>query len=270
MTTTTDSPSGVIPDPQSPGSANRKRRFWRATVVAGAAIVALWYFTLVPQFLVMAAVNLWHYGFTEEGYKRVGSLAHNLRLSFEPLPSDEEMIQHFQQHRGEIEKLVQLYRDYEPQRGQKDLYWADAPEIKALRERAAVERVNGSTSGGLWIAEPYSREAAKLAESQVRSADMETVERRYGTILIEFSPLDRYFSPSRRYGTLIKEVLYLPQAPKITQGEAWWPVDAVSGEPTQKRSVVQTLDRYPPNLNKGDCVVRPIEAQWFLSLCRAY
>lgn|GEM_PF-3241069 len=75
-----------------------------------------------------------------------------------PLPSDEEMIAHFQAHRAEFEELVGLYRNYRRPPGGKRI-WGNLPEMRQRRENLGVRRVVEQL--GYWLPEPYSIETGK-------------------------------------------------------------------------------------------------------------
>ncbi|HZR03259.1 MAG TPA: hypothetical protein VFA81_08835 [Burkholderiales bacterium] len=75
-----------------------------------------------------------------------------------PIPSDEEMLRHFYAHRAEMQALVDSYRSYE-WRSQQTSNWEDLPAVKRLMERSGISRV--SVSAGMWLANPYSKEAGE-------------------------------------------------------------------------------------------------------------
>ena len=183
-----------------------------------------------------------------------------------PLPSDEEMIAHFQAHRAEFEELVELFRNYRPQPADSPA-WDDIPEIRVRRERIGVRYVTPQL--GYWLPDPYSVETGKHVLELILSHQFGQFEvRRYSTL--KLVPADkRYYRGSVRYGTIWKDYHHFPETPKVEDGRLWWPANE-KGEMNDKDRVFSSLNGYPPNWEKGDCVYRRIELHWFIRMCRAF
>ena len=186
-----------------------------------------------------------------------------------PLPSDEKMIAHFYAHRAEIEKLVKHYREFKPQ----ETLWGDLPEIKALKQKAGVKHIG--SGGEIWRPDPYSAETAKPFEMRIKdSGNPFWFVRPYNNISIDL--LDER-QPNQHFGWVLissgpqlifKSLYYFPEIPKVERGKWWAPVES-DGQLKHGYRVLPTLDDYPPNWKKGECVYRQIEAQWFILMCIA-
>ena len=184
-----------------------------------------------------------------------------------PLPRDEEMIAHFNKHRGELEILVERYRKHDVSNHQ--VVWSELPEIVELRSRAGVSRV--AESGMIWLPEPYSAASARRLKeiATVSGAQYIALNRRHGSLKIELN--------DRRYGrpaivrtalasAIWKEYVFFPMAPKVEHGRLWWPA-GLDGKSRQSDRVLDSLNEYPPGWKKGECLFRPIEPQWFIRMC---
>lgn len=183
------------------------------------------------------------------------------------LPSDEEMIAHFQAHRAEFEELVALYRNNRPLPGD-TRSWGDLPEVKALREKLGTDWVGEQL--GYWLPDPYSLKTGKRVLDLIRSHQFGQLEvRRYSTLKLVPTDRCRYYRGSVRYGTIWKDYHHFPEVPKVEGGLLWWPTNE-KGEVNDKDRVFASLNSYPPNWEKGDCVYRRIDPQWFIRMCRAY
>jgi hypothetical protein len=179
------------------------------------------------------------------------------------LPSDEEMIAHFEAHRGEFEELVALYRNYRPLPGERRT-WEELPEIKVRRERVGVIYI--STIGSLlWLPNPYSIESGKRSWAMNNLAEC----RRYCALIFEPSERRRYYRTSIRYGTIYKNYVSFPETPRVEQGRIWYPMDD-NGVIQPMDRVADSLNAYPPNWGRGNCVYRRIEPKWYLMMCRTY
>lgn len=188
-------------------------------------------------------------------------------LFINPLPNDEEMIAHFTSNRGEIESLVKRYREYErPENAPLD--WSKLPEVLALQARAGVQRVHNT--GTLWLPDPYSVATGKSIESFIRKEPGFQKWRRYNEIAV--TPRDQ------RYGMraaivcfsflalIWKEYLWIPETPKIENDLLWLPAGS-DGVSRERVRVFKSLNWYPPDWKKGECVLRQIDARWFIRMC---
>ena len=202
------------------------------------------------------AIWLWIFGLLALAY---------FLVQLNPLPSDEELIAHFQTHRADIEALVKSYRDYEGVGGS---LWERSPDTLALKRKAGVERV--VQVGALWLPNPYLPETAEQIERTIRSGSGCCFFRRHGTLEIE-TDVNRYFRKALRYPGdyfIWKTLFFYPEAPRIENGWLIGPTHK-DGENERHYRVVASLNSYPPDWKRGECVLRKLEAQWFVRMCRA-
>ena len=192
-----------------------------------------------------------------------------------PLPSDEEMIAHFQEHRQDIETLIQAYYNApEPLPGQRRVQWDASQEIQAIKRRAGVDRINHTM--GYWPPDPYSVEWAK----KVDDIDAGTAEGRH--VLQQFEALQvdmldrRYGQRPLRYPAdflIWKSLFYLPAVARTHEGKLWPPVSSgprVFGRYEDDADrLLPDLTNYPPDWKKGECVYRQLDTHWFIRMCRA-
>ena len=182
-----------------------------------------------------------------------------------PLPSDEEMISHFKAHRGEIEELVQKFREWKPSAELPN--WHALPEIVALQKKAGVIRVKSLIP--TWFPDPYSAEGAKQFRMKKIGLD-----HRYHSIGVELVNEKRRNRPFASVllttgpKLIFKELIYFPEVAKIEDGKLWWPVDE-DGQLKRWGRIFPTLNEYPPNWKKAECVYRQIDAHWFIYMCIA-
>ncbi len=213
---------------------------------------------------------LWFYGHAMgQGpalEQRLAAAAEQRPSAARELPSDAEMIAHFQAHRTEFEELVRLYQTntrsvWRHQDGK--LLPFETDEYKALLKRLRV--LGQSDDGAIWLPDPYTRESARKA----RSMNLVKSYRHHGILFSTEIP-----SRSPRLGRLVmKGFFYVPVVPRVENGELWWPVNR-EGRVYRKRRVLASLDDYPPGWfleppqpRRGECVLRQFEPQWFLQLC---
>lgn len=185
-------------------------------------------------------------------------------LFFNPLPKDEELLAHFNAHRSDIEALVKSYRDYE---GVGGAPWERNPSTQALKRKAGVERV--VHAGALWLPNPYAPETAKQIDHTIRSGSGCCFFRRHGSLEIEIE-VNRYFRGSLHYpfSHIWKTLFFYPEVPRIENGWLVGPA-RTDGKNELHHRVLPSLNSYPTDWKKGECVVRKIEAQWFIIMCRS-
>jgi hypothetical protein len=182
------------------------------------------------------------------------------------LPSDAEMIAHFQAHRADFEELVRLYQTntghvWRHQDGK--LLPFETDDYKGLLKRLGI--LGLSDDGTIWLPDPYSIQTAKKAWAM----NLFKAYPHHGILFSTGIP-----RPSSRLGQLVmKGYFYVPVVPRVEDGELWWPVDR-NGRVYRKARVLVSLDDYPPGWflkppqpRRGECVLRQFEAQWFLQLC---
>ena len=84
----------------------------------------------------------------------LSGIAYYLLFVFNPLPSDEAMIDHFHAHQADFEELTKRYHTYERIRGKSSTFWYKEGDTPALYERAGIWDI--SATAGLWLPDPYS------------------------------------------------------------------------------------------------------------------
>ena len=184
------------------------------------------------------------------------------------LPSDAEMIAHFQARRQEFGELVRLYqadkrRVWRYEKGNLQPFETD--EYKALLKRAGIRHLSGD--GALWLPDPYSSQAAQKA----RAMDVFHAYAYHGIGLY----VENMTTSLRVGGSVWKEYFYVPVVPMVEKGRLWWPRSRHSGDLNRSARVFDSLDDYPAEwlsdspLRRRECVYRQIELQWFLSLCHS-
>lgn len=195
-------------------------------------------------------------------------------LFFNPFPSDEKMIAHFQAHRSEFEALVEKYKAFNPRLGTGVFY--DLPGVKELKQKAAIRWV--SDAGATWFPSPYSAEASREFDTQRRKPGFFSSESHpYKNKSIEFSMLEQPLGRSYRTIWLPsiwfsrwawKDYFYFPEVPKIEKGRLWYPVTP-HGNSTGSYRAYDSLNYYPFWWRMGECVYRQFEPHWFLIMCTA-
>jgi hypothetical protein len=187
---------------------------------------------------------------------------------YNPLPSDEVMIAHFQEHRAEIEELVKRYRGCVTKVGTS---CEDLPENLALMEKARVKRVTDVAPQ--WPPNPYSIEAAKQFSKLLQAGKIPSLNP-YSSIAVELLDED---DPKRHFASVLtasgrrlifKELIFIPEVVRIEHEILWLPAHPFTGV-TGKMRIYKTLDEYPSNWIKGTCVYRQFETHWFVHLCAA-
>lgn len=184
-----------------------------------------------------------------------------------PLASDEEMIAHFNAHRADIEALVRSYREWEPTPGEK-VIWSHKPETERLLERVGVWTVGNIAP--VWFPDPYSIEGAAHFEALLREGTPEGYFRRWGTIDVRLRGTQYARSSIVRYpkgAGLFKRFVYYPVVPRIANGVLLYPFPY--GKEGQGDRLIASLNAFPPDWKVGECVLRQLEPQWFIQMCRA-
>lgn len=198
---------------------------------------------------------------------------------YNPLPSDEAMIAHLQTHRAEIEELVRSYRAWEPSAATPT--WHNRLEIEGLMGKAGVRYV--TNIGPVWHPDPYSAEAGKRFEDEMsattRARKISSINR-YSSINVELINPKR---PSWHFANVLlktgpalifKELVYFPEVAKIEGETLWFAANlSYSGkewkEVKGKSRIFPSLNNYPDNWKKGECVYRQIDTHWFIYMCIA-
>lgn len=212
-----------------------RKNIWRVPVRIMLLICGLWYW--------------WHYN---------------------PLPSDEKMIAHFQAHRAEIEELVKRFQEWEPSVVSN---WHGLPKNKALMKMAGVKDVSARD---IWHPNPYSKEEARefwnKRSAMIRSKELSINS--YASVAVELideRQPERHFArvlTSSGSRWIFKELVFIPEIARIEGENLWFPAHVFFGV-TEKKRIFSTLNEYPSHWIKGECVYRQFEAHWFIIMCAA-
>lgn len=220
------------------------------------------------------------------------------------LPNDAEMLRHFSDHRAGYEQLVQGYLNYRPSRTlPASVAYEQIPEVKALMRELEIYHIVGAQgASGSWYPNPYSHKTVQTLRSlHARPINqLPTNEEIMKTLRVELpilfeqaqmplrdigdisrvttpmhlqpgseqQPDDRL--PLKYYPTrLHKGYYYFPQPPKLENGHVMVP-SINSRDPGYRlgQRVFESLDDYPANWAKGECVLKRINLHWFISMCR--
>lgn len=211
-------------------------------------------------------------------------------------PADKEMLAYFNQHRPEIARLVKRHRDFvyleNLKPGSTPL---DKAEQNALMKKAGVQRLIGSSIGWHWYPEPYSEHTIRTLRSLYnRSAGnaattqevIETLKKEMPSLfkkdipmlnemqlgeltqVLEIEPADpRYWRIEER-----KVFMHFPQPPMI-QNDRIIAItlsldDLDSLRPAER--ILKSLDTSPSDWKRGECLLKPIDTQWFMAICKSY
>lgn len=217
-----------------------------------------------------------------------------------PLPRDQQLIDQFNAHRHEFEQLAQGYRNHRAQ----GFYDATAEALTLMRKAGVSRVVTASGQFGEWLPEPYSEHTLQIRKflgvrpierTSTKEEVLETYHEEFPQLfdktppvkhLYEFSrlvePTKFYLGPDPAvfswgvsslcyFGTpLNKGFCYFPQPPRVENGHI---VDASfslrdNAYTRPGLRVFDSLDRFPPDWKRGECVVKRIDGNWFIFMCR--
>ncbi|WP_255989897.1 hypothetical protein [Chitinolyticbacter albus] len=214
---------------------------------------------------------------------------------FNPLPSDEEMIENFQANRADFVEIVRRYRTYPRQLNKDSSFWFKDGDTLELYRRAGIDSVDyeGSTP---WLPNPYSVETAIKKQKIVATMVGFELLHKYGALRIQAAttPLidhpnrtdqRRHYRNTLRFGVIWKQYIFFPEVPRIESGVLFGPLSIVgkgfSGEhqfhekegvatSQYKARVLPSLNRIPESWKDFECVYRRIEPQWFIRMCNGH
>ena len=236
------------------------------------------------------------------GLLLVGILARVLFvLNRNPLPKDEAMIEHFHAHRAEFEELLKGHRNH---RDGNVPYDRSSDEVENLMRKVYVQSIAQAGFGGRLYPEPYSEHTLQVLKSlyvrpvknlTTENEVMSTLKRELPALFAGVPPLEDVLDVARvttvaifhsgpdpdrlqwglvtmRYfgSFLTKGWCYFPQSPRVENGHII-NADYSLTDNTYTRPgvrVFDSLDMYPPNWERGECVLKQIDSQWFLFMCR--
>jgi len=204
-----------------------------------------------------------------------------------PLPTDEEMIAHFQEHRAEFEELARRNRTFVEREHWPELKWP--PEEEGTRElwrKAGVGDVNYLSLLD-WLPDPYNVATAQRMKAindectqdvkqwRAMGGDVKSLYPpppkcrllgyQYGVLNFKPEPRNTYWAHSWRYVTVWKTYLHFAEPPRIEQGYLLGPVRA-DGTYSYKERAFSSLNYYPLGWKEYECVYRRIDANWFITL----
>lgn len=180
------------------------------------------------------------------------------------VPSDEEMLAHFQAHRSEMQALVDHYRSYSwPLDGSER--WEMLPEVVDLLKRARIDYV--AYELGTWLSDPYSKESAQRLREMTGTTSIRA-NHKQGTLKLDIQGKQTGVVWVRfgHSAYVLKDFYNFPVAPRIDSGKLLLPF-GLDGKPIGAYRVMDTLDRFPKDWSKGECLLRAIDEKWFLRLC---
>lgn len=192
-----------------------------------------------------------------------------------PLPSDEVMIENFTTHRADFVEAVRRYRDY-PRPPDKDtsLWFKDGDTLE-LFKRAGIDNID--YGNGVWFPNPYSPETDKKIVYEITENHNRGVVHQYGALKITPATTPRIDHPGQMddrsyrrntllFGVIWKDYYFFPEVPRIENGALLGPVNH-KGEYSFRSRTLHSLNRFPINWKGFECVYRQIEPQWFLRMC---
>ena len=186
------------------------------------------------------------------------ALGYYFLFLYSGLPSDEEMVEHFYEHRSEFEELVERYRSFEPDETRIYDNWRFQGDTPELMRRAKIVRITRTIS--LWppFPEPYSKSAEdKLHEVYLIEPYFFN---RNGILDISLLPEKRYRRHGFYYPLIWKRIVFFPGVPRIEGNNLILPLDKYS-RPIKKSLNSLSFD------GVDKCIYREIEGQWFLKIC---
>jgi hypothetical protein len=219
---------------------------------------------------------------------------------YNPLPSDKEMLAHFNTHRSGLEQLVQGYRNFRPARTWPGMTsYEHQEEVKELMKELGINHViEAQGASGRWYPTPYSERTLQILKAlyvrpidnladenevmktlreqmpvlfnsaQVPLRDILDVARTTTVIHAQLGSLKHRYSKHRlRYFAtdIHKGYYYFPQIPRVESGRIL--KSSQFGYSLGQR-VFDSLDDYPPNWKRGECVLKRIDPHWFIAMCR--
>ncbi|MCU7926647.1 MAG: hypothetical protein KZQ97_09425 [Candidatus Thiodiazotropha sp. (ex Dulcina madagascariensis)] len=185
-----------------------------------------------------------------------------------PLPSDEDMIAHFQAHRSDIEELVRRYRNYSSDPKVDHSLWFKEEGTQEILRRAGVEDISRSAYSP-WLPNPYSIETANTIKNEIRNGNGYALLHNYGALRIKPAPRRLYYSSHLRYANIWKDYYFIPEISRIENGELLWPVNT-KGKYSARDRVLYSLDGFPDEWKDFECVFRQVETHWFLRMCNGH
>ena len=194
-----------------------------------------------------------------------------------PLPSDEQMIENFKANRADFVEVVRRYRNY-PRPSDKDTsFWYKEGDTLEIYKRAGIDRIDYSTP--IWSPNPYSIDTAKKAK-HINIQKGYDAHHYYGALKIVPATTPRINHPEQSddrsyrrntllHGVIWKDYYFFPEVPRIENGDLLGPINH-NGKYSYRSRVLPTLNRLPNHWKDFECVYRQVEPQWFLRMCNGH
>ena len=121
---------------------------------------------------------------------------------------------------------------------------------------------------GPWLPDPYSDETAKKLDEAIKNRTYSQLNIEYGVLKIHFS-IRGYESFSWLYtDTVWKTLMYFPEDPLIENGWLVMRANYQGQVDRHGKRVLPTLNEFPVDWKPFECVMKKIEPQWLISMCR--
>lgn len=220
-----------------------------------------------------------------------------------PLPSDEEMIENFKTHRSDFEEAVRRYREYQFGNGKNESNWFQEGDTLNIFNRAGIHHIDDQL--GIWLPNPYAVETAlkvdeifkefgEISAHDKYNQDFSRVMfyKKHSTLKIGPTKNPRTGNPETDssvgysqvtifFGSIWKDYVYFPEAPKVENGWLLYPLQTTlrkSDDTTyhekekvmtwqDKERVFSSLNSFPFHWRRYECIYREIEPQWYLRMC---
>lgn len=188
---------------------------------------------------------------------------------YNPLPNDEFYIRHFELNRAEIEALVYEYR-HRVERGRGP--WVRQDENRKRLVAAGLRQI-GETSP-MWTSRPYSRLFYRrlIQDDAFREAECGQLLQRCHSIIVDVGAEGNekegfaVILLGSGFSLVRKTLVYFPVMPKVEGRRFQLPVHTYPVD--RYARLFESLDDTPPDWERGECVYRRIEQNWFIGLCR--
>jgi hypothetical protein len=179
------------------------------------------------------------------------------------LPSDEEMIAHFGNHRKEFEEVVQVYRMFAAaSKPEKPMpRWDDAESVQKLMRAAKIDHI--ATGRHVWFPNSYEVDSHQKVRELVAQGGLEALNP-YFSLLIFISGKE-YFHYSPLFGEYYKAYYHIPQPTRKRDGKLLSPTHNAEWE-----RISESTDVYPWVGEPGRCVLRSIAVHWYVAVCKSF
>lgn len=224
----------------------------------------------------------------------VAAVLYGYLAVWNPLPSDEEMIENFKAHRADFVEVVRRYRAYPRAPDKSSAFWYREGDTLELFRRAGIDSVDRSAPE--WLPNPYTLETARRElKLGLHQEDYEALYQ-YSSLRIrpattpridhpDHGDSERHYRSTLLFGVIWKDYQFFPEVPRIENGQLLGPLQIVGKAfPGNKKyheaedvftrqstyRVLPSLNRLPSNWKDFECVYRRIEPQWFIRMCSTH